>query len=168
MKMTFAFALLFAASSLFSQTPLLQKTIIHDEAAAKKILGVHKFALDHISGKDLRGAGAARIVTEDSVYKIKGIQKVIAKVRGISHKEGAPEYITIAGTIRMIEKDMIVIDGTIVTRVRNTHDGEPCARNGTFTFKQSPEHRNILVLEDKQNPCTGASEHIYLFLTSGK
>jgi hypothetical protein len=159
------FTVLFAFP-LFSQVPQVTKTEIYDVNLAKKLMGAHKFALDWISGKDLREAGSATIIVEDSVFKIKGIQKILSKTRGLTRDENQPEYVTIAGSIRSIQRDIIIIDGTIVTRVGQVNGGAPCTRSGVFTFKPSPNYRDVYLMQETQNPCSGVTDRIYLYITT--
>lgn len=158
--------LMFCALPLFAQVAPASRTDIYDGKLAQKLVGVHKFALDWISGKDLREAGSMTIFVEDSLYKVKGVQKIVSKTRGLTRDENQPEYVTIAGSIRSIYKDMIIIDGTIVTRVGKVNNGAPCTRSGIFTFKPSPNYRDVYLMQETQNPCAGVTDRIYIYITT--
>jgi hypothetical protein len=136
--------LVFAVST-FSQA----KTEINDTAAAKMLLGKHMLSLQWISWDDF---GTAEVKDSLGAYGIKGWQK----------GKGNDDLLTIEGHIISIDAKQFVMEGTIVTKISHINGGQPCGRQGDFTFKITGK-RKYWRLQEMDNPCDEATDYVDIY-----
>lgn len=124
-------------------------TVIHDAAAAEKLLGDHALALQWIGWEQL---GKATVTVDAAgVYHLVGEQT------------GAGDSLRIDGTVRTIEPTTFTFDGTITTQVSYIAGGQPCTRSGPFTFAIKGR-RHYWRLVEMNNPCEAVVDYVDVFL----
>ncbi len=137
--------LLILPLAVFPQT----RTAVADAAAAKRLLGKHMLSLQWISWDYF---GTATVTNKKGVYALKGEQ------RG----RGNTDFVTIDGTISRIDTKEFTFSGTIVTQVSHINGGEPCMREGEFTFKITGT-RKYWRLMQMDNPCDPVTDYVDIY-----
>ena len=72
------------------------------------------------------------------------------------------DYLRVDGTIFQLDTNLLIFQGTIVTRIGHIAGGQPCIRNGNFEFVQSG-NRRYWRLKQMRNPCDGVTDYIDIF-----
>ncbi|MGO9173681.1 MAG: caspase family protein [Rhodomicrobium sp.] len=108
-----------------------------------KLLGKHKLALQWVSWDYFGEAIAAK---ENGVVTLKGRQ----------NSKTDSDFVTLDGIVSEVDATSFKFVGTIVTRVSYIYGGQPCTREGQFTFKIT-EKRKYWRLQEMLNPCDGSS-----------
>jgi len=112
-----------AAAPTSSATPApapAGKTLIHDRAAAQRLLGAEDVTLQWISW-DRRGS--FRAWDDDGTIRVSGAQD----------QQGGPGRLALSGVVREIGADYFVLDGTI--SITDTPDiGRQCTANKQWRF----------------------------------
>lgn len=124
-------------------------TEVKSAAAAKMLLGRHKLSLQWISWDYF---GTATVTNGRGVYKIKGEQK----------GRGNADFVKIDGVIKSIDAKEFVFDGKIITQVSHNNGGEPCTREGEFTFKITGK-RKYWRLQQMDNPCDPVTDYVDVY-----
>ncbi|MBL8183290.1 MAG: hypothetical protein JNK51_00045 [Blastocatellia bacterium] len=137
--------LLILPLAVFPQT----RTAVADAAAAKRLLGKHMLSLQWISWDYF---GTATVTNKKGVYALKGEQ------RG----RGNTDFVTIDGTISRIDTKEFTFSGAIVTQVSHINGGEPCMREGEFTFKITGT-RKYWRLMQMGNPCDPVTDYVDIY-----
>ena len=125
------------------------KTEIGSAQAARMLLGRHKLSLQWISWDYF---GTANVVNNKGVYRIKGEQ------RG----RGNTDFVTVDGAIKSVDAKEFLFTGKIVTQVSHINGGEPCTREGDFTFRITGK-RKYWRMQEIDNPCDGVADYVDLF-----
>lgn len=145
-KLVFAAAVALAlAGAAFAQ----EKTVVNDAKAKAMLLGRHNFSLQWISWDYF---GTATVTQRKGVYYLKGEQKV---------RKGT-DFVRIAGVITEINARDFKFSGEIVTQVSHINGGEPCRREGDFTFRITGK-RKYWRMADINNPCDEVADYIDIF-----
>lgn len=144
-KILLVTTLLILPLAVFPQT----RTAVADAAAAKRLLGKHMLSLQWISWDYF---GTATVTNKKGVYALKGEQ------RG----RGNTDFVTIDGTISRIDTKEFTFSGTIVTQVSHINGGEPCMREGEFTFKITGT-RKYWRLMQMDNPCDPVTDYVDIY-----
>jgi len=126
-----------------------ERTIVNDKAAAQMLLGKHRLSLQWISWDRI---GTATVTNRAAVYSIKGEQK----------GRGNGDYVRIEGMIVSIDPKEFVFEGSIVTRVSHINGGEPCTRQGDFTFRITGKRKYWRLME-MDNPCDTATDYVDIY-----
>lgn len=137
--------LLVLAASAFGQ----ERTRVDSASAAKMLLGRHKFSLQWISWDYF---GSAAVTRRSGVYSIEGEQ------RG----RGNSDFVTIEGDITSIKAKEFTMTGKIVTQVSHNNGGQPCTREGEFTFRITGT-RKYWRLMQMDNPCDQVTDYVDIF-----
>jgi hypothetical protein len=127
------------------------RTDINNSAAARMLLGRHKLSLQWVSWDYF---GVATVSSHGGVYSVKGEQRG----RGISKGN----YVTVDGIITSIDAKEFAFRGKIVTRVDHINGGEPCVRDGDFTFKITGKRR-YWRLQQMDSPCDQATDYVDIY-----
>jgi hypothetical protein len=136
--------------TMFSIAGFTQPTTdVQDAAAAKRLLGKHMFSLQWISWDYF---GSAMVTRKDGLYSIKGEQK----------GRGNSDIVTLVGEIETIKPKEFKMNGTITTKISHINNGEPCVREGEFTFKITGS-RKYWRLQEMDNPCDTAADYVDIF-----
>lgn len=125
------------------------KTEINNAQAARMLLGRHKLSLQWISWDYY---GTANVVNNKGVYRLKGEQK----------GRGSTDFVTVEGTITSIDAKEFAFDGKIVTQVSHINGGEPCTREGEFTFRITGKRR-YWRMQEIDNPCDQAADYVDVY-----
>lgn len=125
------------------------RTVINDSAAAKLLLGRHMLSLQWISWDYF---GSATVKNEAGVYSLRGKQ----------NGRGNDDFLTIEGNIISIDTNEFKFEGTITTRVSHINAGEPCVRQGDFTFRITGK-RKYWRLQEMDNPCDEATDYVDIY-----
>ena len=147
-KIVVFFALM---TALCLSTPAQEKTNINDRAAAGMLLGRHMLSLQWVSWDYF---GTATVTDRDGVYTIRGEQK--------GRGENASDFVTISGTITSIDAREFAFTGKITTRVSHINGGQPCVREGEFTFKVTGKRR-YWRLQQMDNPCDPVTDYVDIY-----
>ena len=142
-----AFAIALFVGAIVAQ----DRTKINNADGARMLLGRHKLSLQWVSWDYF---GAATVTTGRGVYTIKGEQQGRGQSKG--------DYVTVDGIITSIEEKEFVFQGKIVTRVSHINGGEPCVRNGDFTFRITGKRR-YWRLQQMDNPCDTATDYVDIY-----
>ena len=134
----------------FVPTPA-QRTEVNDSAAARMLLGKHMFSLQWVSWDYF---GVATVTNRRGEYLIKGEQK--------GRGEQATDFVTINGVITAIDAREFKFSGTIVTQVSHINGGQPCVRDGEFTFKITGKRR-YWRLQQMDNPCDPVTDYVDIY-----
>jgi len=126
-----------------------ERTEIRDTAAAKMILGRHKLSLQWISWDYF---GIATVRNNAGVYSLRGEQK----------GRGNDDVLTIKGSIVSIDSKEFRLNGTITSRISHINNGEPCVRQGEFTFRITGK-RKYWRLQEMDNPCDEATDYVDIY-----
>ena len=149
MKKIMLMAALIAASCL---TAVAQETTkINDRSAAGTLLGRHMLSLQWVSWDYF---GAATVTDRYGVYTIRGEQK--------GRGESASDFVTVSGTITSIDAKEFAFTGKITTQVSHINRGQPCVREGEFTFKVTGKRR-YWRLQQMDNPCDPVTDYVDIY-----
>ena len=127
-----------------------QKTQINDPAAARMLLGRHMLSLQWISWNYF---GTATVEIESGLYRLRGEQK---------GRGGSTNNLKIDGLIFQIDAREFKFSGTIVTQIDHINGGEPCRREGEYTFRITGK-RKYWRLQEMDNPCDEATDYVDLY-----
>jgi hypothetical protein len=128
-----------------------ERTDINNAAAARMLLGRHMFSLQWVSWDYF---GVATVTNRDGVYTMKGEQK--------GRGQSASDFVTIYGTITSIDAKEFAFTGKIVTQVSHINGGQPCVRDGEFTFKITGKRR-YWRLQQMDNPCDPVTDYVDIY-----
>ena len=128
-----------------------QRTKVNDTRAAGMLLGRHKLSLQWVSWDHF---GLATVTNRRGVYSIKGEQRG----RGLSKGNS----VTIDGVITSIGAKEFGFRGKIVTLVTHINGGEPCVRDGEYTFKITGKRR-YWRLQQMDSPCDQATDYVDVY-----
>ncbi|MBN8589568.1 MAG: hypothetical protein J0L94_14750 [Rhodothermia bacterium] len=138
MKKDFAFLLVFLL--LIPAMTTAQKTVGSTVNKAK-LLGTRKVSLQWVSHQYF---GAAKVTNENGTLMIRGEQR----------SRTTEDYVTINGAVlKMVNAREFKFKGQIVTKVSYINGGEPCVRDGVYTFKATGT-RKYWRLQEMEN-CEG-------------
>lgn len=125
------------------------KTKINDAAAEKMIAGRHKLSLQWISWDYF---GAATVKNINGAYSIKGEQK----------GRGNTDFVKIDGVITRIDAREFTFEGIIVSQISHINGGQPCERDGEFSFKITGK-RKYWRLMQMDNPCDPVTDYVDIY-----
>lgn len=131
--------------STFAQT----RTVVNDARAKAMLLGRHRLSLQWISWDYF---GAATVTERGGVLYLKGNQR----------QRGGADYLTVDGRINSVDVKEFSFSGKIVTRISHINGGEPCVREGDFTFKITGK-RKYWRLQEMDSPCDTATDYVDIF-----
>lgn len=126
-----------------------ERTDVNDAAAAKMLLGRHKLSLQWISWDYF---GTANVTNSRGVYRIKGDQK----------GRGNTDFVKVDGVIKSIDAKEFVFEGTIISQISHINGGQPCTRDGEFTFKITGK-RKYWRLMQMDNPCDPVTDYVDVY-----
>lgn len=115
------------------------------------LLGKHMLSLQWVSWDYF---GIATVTNRRGEYLLKGEQK--------GRGEQATDFVTIDGVITAIEAKEFKFSGTIVTQVSHINGGDPCTREGEFTFKITGK-RKYWRLQQMDNPCDPVTDYVDIY-----
>lgn len=137
---------------LISITAFAQdKTVVNDSRAQSMLLGKHKLSLQWISWNYF---GTATVANRGGVFYLQGSQ------RGRGAQKG--DFLTIDGTITSVSAKEFTFSGKITTRVSHINSGEPCERDGEFTFRITGK-RKYWRMQQIDNPCEAVADYVDIF-----
>ena len=128
-----------------------ERTKINDAAAAKMLLGRHMLSLQWISWEYF---GTATVTSTRGIYWITGQQ------RGRGESKG--DYLRIDGVITSIDAREFKFSGKIEMRISHINNGEPCIRDGEFTFAITGKRR-YWRMREMENPCDTATDYVDIY-----
>lgn len=147
---SFKATLVFLALAMFAASAAAQeRTEVNNAAAAKMLLGRHKLSLQWISWEYF---GAANVTNTRGVYRVKGEQK----------GRGNTDFVKIDGVIKSIDAKEFVFEGTIISQISHINGGQPCTRDGEFTFKITGK-RKYWRLQQMDNPCDPVTDYVDVY-----
>ena len=116
-------------------------------AAEKKLLGKHMFSLQWISWEQF---GTAVVTRGKQGLEIDARQEL----------DG--DFVTLKGTIEIIDEKAFNFTGEVVTRVHHINNGIACKRDGTFEFRATGT-RKYWRMQQMENPCDPVTDYIDVF-----
>lgn len=123
------------------------------------LVGRHYLSLQWISWKKL---GEVEITKNaDGTYNVDGVQdgyNCSDEQEGRQNKD----YLYIKGKITVEDKDNLLFDGIIDTKVYHIAGGRPCQRNGTYHFKCT-KRRAYWRLQEWWSPCEGVVDYVDIY-----
>lgn len=128
-----------------------ERTKIDNAQAAKMLVGRHRRSLQWISWDYF---GSANVMNTRGVYRLKGEQKG----RGTS----STDFLRVDGVVTSISTREFVFDGKIVTQISHINGGEPCTREGEFTFRITGKRRYWRLMQ-MDNPCDQATDYVDIY-----
>jgi len=128
-----------------------RSTIINDAAASKMLLGRHMLSLQWISWDYF---GTATVTNDRGVYRLKGEQKGRGRSSG--------DYLRIDGVITSIDAKEFGFSGKIDMRISHINNGEPCIRDGEYTFAITSK-RKYWRMQQMDNPCDTATDYVDIY-----
>ncbi len=129
--------------------PAPTRTVILDEAARQRLLGEHKFSLQWISWDRF---GRAEVTERDGTLSIKASQR----------QEGGSDFIELEGVILVVRSDSFLFQGRIITQVSYIFGGQPCKREGSYTFRINGK-RKYWRLKEMQSPCDDVVDYVDVY-----
>lgn len=126
-----------------------ERTVVNDARAKAMLLGRHKLSLQWISWDYF---GTATVTERGGVLYLKGSQR----------QRGGADYLTVDGRITSIDAKEFSFSGKIITRISHINGGEPCVRDGDFTFKITGK-RKYWRLQEMDSPCDTATDYVDIF-----
>ena len=127
------------------------RTDVQDSAAERMLLGRHRFSLQWVSW-DYFGVATVR--------KNRGMYTIAGEQRGRGMSKG--NSVTIDGVITSIDAKEFSFHGKIVTVVTHINGGQPCERDGEFTFKITGKRR-YWRLQQMDSPCDTATDYVDIY-----
>ena len=126
----------------------------------KLLVGDHMFSSQWISWKKF---GKVTITKTDTpnVYKITGKQDGATCSDDQDGRDNG-DYLTIEGTLTPVSKTELIFEGKIVQKAYCVDEGEPCPREGKFTFKAT-DGRRYWRLQEMRSPCDNCVDYIDIF-----
>jgi hypothetical protein len=107
------------------------------------VLGNHVLTLQWLQTENEKSIGKARIYEKDGKIRIDGYQEEKYK--------GELNYMSIQGTIKIINPKELEFEGKIVTKISYINSGVPYERNGKFAFKATGT-RKYWRMQDMDEP----------------
>jgi hypothetical protein len=129
--------------------PAPPRTVVRDEAAKQRLLGEHKFSLQWISWERF---GRAEVTERDGTLFLRASQR----------QEGGGDFIELEGIILEVRSDAFIFQGKIVTQVSYIFGGQPCKREGAFTFRITGK-RKYWRLKEMQSPCDDVVDYVDVY-----
>lgn len=126
--------------------------LVSQASMAQTFRGNHKVSLQWISW-DYFGQIRSPQQNGDGSWAVSGGQE--------SRSNG--DYLRMDGVLSHLgDPNALYFQGTIVTRVSHIASGQPCIRQGDFTFRKSPG-RKYWRLQEMKNPCDGVTDYIDIY-----
>lgn len=135
---------------------LLPFCTIAGEKYDKILVGEHLISVQWISWKNF-GKAAITKTEVDGVYKIIGVQ----------YDKDNNDYLKISGTLKPNSEKQLIFNGTIETKINFINQGNPCLREGAYTFRATGQ-RKYWRLKEMYNPCRTDSLVDYIDIYWGK
>lgn len=121
-----------------SPTPAVAKTLIHDAAEAKQLLGKHKLTNSNLCCRYIASHGyfgEAIVYERDGLYLIHGGHEGYHRMR--FHDPFGGGYLKIDGVVTDVRKNSFTFSGTIETAILDRNTLYTCPRTGVFTFSRA-------------------------------
>ncbi len=112
--------------------------------------GLHNLTLQWI-GWDK--PGSATVTEEKTGYRIKGEQR----------EPSTGDYLTIDGTLTEVDTRLLTFTGKITTKVYHLNNGEPCVREGTYTFRATGTRKYWRLKEMVNCDTKGAVDYVDIY-----
>jgi len=112
------------------------------------LLGEHRLEMQWLASVK---PGSAVVTENNGVLMLKGEQR------------GATEYLTMTGTVTFMGPEAFVFHGTMVTKVNEVNNGQPCTRKGNLKFAII-DNRRFWRLQQTENPCAPVKDLVDIYL----
>ena len=142
--------ILLLAACLVMVVSAQERTDVNSASAARMLVGRHKLSLQWVSWDHF---GSATVTNRRGIYSIKGEQKGRGRNK---------DFVTIEGVITVIDKKEFRFRGKILTLVSHINSGQPCIRDGEFTFRITGKRR-YWRLHEMDNPCDTATDYVDIY-----
>ena len=117
------------------------------EATRRLLIGDHLLSLQWVSWEQF---GRASVTEVGGALMLKGEQR----------KGG--DFVTVQGTITEVLSNGFRFHGKVTTRVSYINNGQPCVRNGDFTFLATGA-RKFWRMREIDNPCDQAADYVDVY-----
>ena len=144
--LTSALVVLVLTAAVFAQQ---ETTVVRSAKAKQMLLGRHKLSLQWISWTDL---GTASIKDRDGVLHLNGRQD----------RRRSSDYLTVDGIITSVDDKQFTFKGKVITQIAGINGGDPCTRDGVFTFRITGK-RKYWRMQEIDNPCDEAADYVDIY-----
>lgn len=97
--------------------------------------------------------GIATVTEEKTGYRIKGEQR----------EPSTGDYLTIEGTLTVVDPRLLTFTGKITSKVYHLNNGEPCVREGTYTFRNTGTRKYWRLKEMVNCDIKGAVDYVDIY-----
>ncbi|MBK6314756.1 MAG: hypothetical protein IPF53_10700 [Blastocatellia bacterium] len=147
---TFLLLVAFAPIAGADNTP---KTTVTSPSMKRLLLGRHHLSLQWVSWDRF---GSVVVTDQAGTLTIKGEQK---------SRDGV-DFVRIDGVVTRVDAKEFGFRGTIVTQVSHINGGNPCVRDGEFTFAIKA-NRQYWRLQQMDNPCEPVTDYVDVYFRRG-
>jgi hypothetical protein len=138
------------------------RTAVHDQAAARKLVGKHKISLQWISWDYFGSAFVKKKHCQSGTEVSLPITGQCYWLKGEQIGRTNTDRLTIDGMIMSVDAKQFTFHGTIETKISHINSAKPCIRSGNFTFKITGKRKYWRLME-MDNPCDEATDYIDLY-----
>ncbi len=129
------------------------KTAVTSPSMKRLLLGRHHLSLQWVSWDRF---GSVVVADRAGTLTIKGEQK---------SRDGA-DFVRIDGIVTRVDAKEFGFRGTITTQVSHINGGQPCVREGDFTFAIKA-NRQYWRLQQMDNPCEPVTDYVDVYFRRG-
>lgn len=133
------------------------RTQVNDVQAREQLLGAHALTLQWVSyeweekqRKDK--PGKATVTEKDGLLTLEG-----------EHSGAKGGLLRVDGAIERVDAKSFILVGRVETRMGFVNDGQPCVREGRFTFRMTGKRR-YWRLQQMDNPCSDVTDYVDVYL----
>ncbi|HHT7856159.1 hypothetical protein [Pasteurella multocida] len=112
-----------------------------------KLIGEHKLSLQWVSWEKF---GSVDILRDADGLSIEGMQELNGN------------FVSLFGRINVIDENVFLFTGEIVTRVDHINNGKVCTRQGTYEFRATGK-RKYWRLQQMENPCEAVTDYVDVY-----
>ena len=130
-------------------------------AVERRVLGKHLLTLQWISWESY---GSVTIKKEaDGTLSCRGEQLARNCPKGTEQGNiDNDDYVKLDGTIEIVDKDHLIFNGEIRTKVYHINNGQEVLRQGTFNFV-TKENRHYWRMQEQLNPADECTDYIDIY-----
>lgn len=129
-------------------------------SAESRMLGKHMLSLQWISWKYF---GSVEIKKEaDGTYSCKGEQLAVNCKDAEPECKANGDYVKLDGTIEVVDRNHLIFNGEIRTKVFHINNGQEVLREGTFHFDVT-NNRHFWRMQEMTNPADECVDYIDIY-----
>lgn len=134
---------------------------VRQSSVERRVLGKHLLTLQWISWESY---GSVTIKKEaDGTLSCRGEQLARKCPKGTEQGNiDNDDYVKLDGTIEIVDKDHLIFNGEIRTKVYHINNGQEVLRQGTFNFV-TKENRHYWRMQEQLNPADECTDYIDIY-----